>query len=97
MANQLDQFPRFLLGRCRYARQRGIMKFKLMHPTGDALVVTLEHPDRVTVIRFPKATVEVPGMQGAGKARMRLATTEATLVHDMNTGIESNLALNWRG
>jgi hypothetical protein len=93
MANALDKFPAFLLERSRYARSHGLDRFRLTHPTGDTLYVTLSPPDKVQVIRWPKATVPGP----VGKARMRLATTERQLESDVAEGLASHTALDWRG
>lgn len=93
-SQRLDAFPRFLLGRARIARRRNIMAFTLTHPTGDQLEVYLGPPDRITVIRYPKASIPGPVL---GKARMRLATSEHELVHDLATGLTSSQSEIWRG
>lgn len=93
MPNVLDRFPAFLLERSRYARSHGLDRFRLTHPTGDSLYVFLEPPDKVQVIREPRATVPGP----VGKARMRLATTERQLENDVAEGITSLTAEDWRG
>jgi hypothetical protein len=101
VSNRLDTFPAFLLERVRYARSKGIYHFSLTHPTGDQLEVKVTGPmrDQIEVIRYPKVNVPTPirGFKPEALPRMRLATTERMLVHDMREGITSHQAEDWRG